>query len=346
MNNSNTREKKTFITLINSAACIAVVFLHTNGCFWDFSTEGYWKTANIIESLLYFSVPCFYMITGATLMDFLDRYSLKEFFQKRIKKTVIPFLFWSMTGMIRNAVLYGSYPQNLLDIYNGIADTSYVSIYWFFPALFCLYLSLPLFAAVEKSKRKEIFTYLATAGFVINLVIPFIRTVTHLEISWPLSVSVVSGSLIWLVIGYLLAHYEMAPSVRKLIYCAAVLGFLLHCGGTYYLSMQAGEVVRTFKGYTSVPCMMYSVGIFVWLKYHSDRIMSSRLVSTVVNFIAPYSFGIYLLQFFIYSTMISVFRIDVRSMLYRLGAPFIIIPAAILIISVSRKIPAVRNIVP
>lgn len=67
MNNNKLIE---YISLASVLSAIAVVYMHTNSCFWDFSTTRYWFTANIIESVFYFAVPIFFMISGAMLLDF------------------------------------------------------------------------------------------------------------------------------------------------------------------------------------------------------------------------------------------------------------------------------------
>lgn len=72
------KERKNYITLLSVISAIAVVCLHTNGCFWSFSKERYWFTANIIECVFFFAVPIFFMITGVTLIDYQEKYSTKE----------------------------------------------------------------------------------------------------------------------------------------------------------------------------------------------------------------------------------------------------------------------------
>ena len=73
MNTSN-KEKLFYINLLNVVSAISVIMLHTN-CFWiDDVSASYWKSANIIECLFYFAVPVFFMNTGATLIDYQDRY--------------------------------------------------------------------------------------------------------------------------------------------------------------------------------------------------------------------------------------------------------------------------------
>ena len=179
MNTQNSKTDTRYITLLSVVSCFAVVIMHTNGCFWNFSaTEFYWKTANIIESVCYFAVPVFYMVSGATLLDYPDRYSTKVFFTKRVKKVVLPFVVWSLIGLAFSCFILKSIDVSIVGkryILNSITEASVVSYYWFFPPLICVYLCMPLFAAVDKEKRKTTFTYLVIAGYLVNSLIPLIK---------------------------------------------------------------------------------------------------------------------------------------------------------------------------
>lgn len=68
-------KKKIYIQILGVIACLAVVAMHVNGCFWQFSYDRYWITANIIECICYFAVPIFFMISGATLLNYRKRYT-------------------------------------------------------------------------------------------------------------------------------------------------------------------------------------------------------------------------------------------------------------------------------
>ena len=338
-----------YISLLSTVSCFAVVLLHTNGCFWTFSTERYWKTANIIECLAYFAVPCFFMISGATLINYRERYSLKQYFEKRIEKTLIPFVFWSLVGLLYQIIVTKSLSfsnLNFIFVYNGIVRTSFVGVYWFFIHLFCIYLCIPLFAAVEKAARKEVFTYVAVIGFLINSVVPFLIRLSGLQIAWPLSVQIASGSLLYIPIGFLLHEYEMSRKTRKILYLLAVFGLLLHIVGTHYLSMKNGRIIDTFKGYTNLPCVFYSVGIFTFFRYNTEKILRFSVLEKTVSFLAQYSFAIYLMHWFILDLFRRVSDVDTRLMAFRLGAPFLIMGIAVGIAFVLKKIPVIRKIVP
>lgn len=342
-------KKSNYLTFISLVSTLAVLILHTNGCFWEFSADGrYWKTANIIESVFYFAVPLFFMISGITLMDFFDRYSLKEYFWKRIRKTVIPFVAWSMIGLVEKIILHS---VNISDInfkflYQGITGNGFVSLYWFFTSLFIIYLSMPLYAAVEKEKRKNVFSYIVIAAFFLNLLVPFIKSIFHLDLNAPYSVTVAGGVLIWPLIGWLLHNCSLKRIHKCVIYIFSVIGLLVHLIGTYVLSMQAGSIVQTFKGYQNVPCILYSIGVFVLLKDIGQRVLKVNKIESFVTMLGKYTFPVYLMQFVFLDTLPYLSFVSKYSIIYRLGAPFVIIPIIIGITYIMRKIPIIKHIVP
>ena len=121
-----------YISLASVVSALAVVFLHANACFWHFGTSRYWFSANIIESVFYFAVPIFFMISGAMLIGFTDRYDLKTYFSKRINKTVIPFIVWSFIGLAFQIVYLNKIKMgdvNLTYIINGLINGNLTNIY-------------------------------------------------------------------------------------------------------------------------------------------------------------------------------------------------------------------------
>lgn len=89
-----------YISLASVLSASAVVFLHANECVGQFSYARYWFTANFIHSVFIFAVPLFFMISGAMLLEFDKKYDIKTYFSKRIHKTLIPYIFWSIIGIL------------------------------------------------------------------------------------------------------------------------------------------------------------------------------------------------------------------------------------------------------
>lgn len=347
---SSKKEYKEYLSLASVLSALAVVFLHVNSCFWEFSaTERYWRTANVIECTFYFAVPVFFMISGANLLDFFNRYGLSTYFFKRIVKTVIPYIFWSIVGLVYQVWVF--HAPKLADItvkylVKGLLDGSLVRIYWYFPVLFVVYLSLPLFASVAKERRKIVYTYLVAAGFALNSLIPFILRIHGSGYAFPYSVSVVGGYLILLPLGWLLSHLDFSGWQRIFIYVCGIAGLLMHIVGTKTLSIAAGQIIDTYKGYVNVPCLLYSTGIFILIRYGGTGLLRIAPLRKVTAFLSQYTFGIYLVHILVLWTMQKVFTINHYSIVYRLTAPFLIFVVSTGCIFLIRLIPGAKRILP
>lgn len=83
-----------FYDALNVLSCFGVVCLHSNGYIHSFNKDGIWGFRVFVEVLFYFAVPVFFMLSGATLMTYRNRYSTIQFVQKRLLKAVLPYCFW------------------------------------------------------------------------------------------------------------------------------------------------------------------------------------------------------------------------------------------------------------
>lgn len=341
-----------YISLASVLSTIAVVYLHTNACFWNFSISNYWFTANIIESVFYFAVPIFFMISGAMLIDFNKKYDLKEFFKKRISKTVIPYIIWSLVGFllgifyVKTDIVDLNQANLYFTIIKGLFTGSLVPIYWFFIPLFVTYLFIPIFALIPDDKKKNIFIVISSLIFILSSLIPFIILVFNLQLNYPIHFNFAGNYLFFTLTGYLLHRYELSKKYRIILYLLAIIGLSLHMFGTCILSIQAGEIIKTYKQYTNVPTILYSLGIFVFIKYDLVKLMRFKLINSLVNFLDYYTFGIYLIHLYLLEFLIKTFHINLTSLGYRLFLPIIILMMSVVVIHLIRKIPVIRKILP
>lgn len=339
-----------YIDLANVISTFAVVILHTNGCFWDFSRERYWLTANVIESLFIFAVPVFFMISSISLMDYQKKYDTKIYLKKRFSKTVIPFLFWTFMGLLFDIFFLHTVKVSDLTLkvlVDGFINNRFVQIYWFFMPLFGIYLSIPLFASIEEGKRIELFKYLFVVGFIFNATIPFLLSAFHLNITWPLNINVVIGYAIFVVMGYLIHKMDFTPNQRCIIYVAGLAGFLMHFCGTYYESYALGDVSQIYKNLTYAPIVMYSGAFLLFIKQISEKVMKTN-ISKSVHFIKKYTFPIYLMHYFIIEILNRYLHLAnyTKSIFYRLGMPFVVIPITIILTALIRKLRVGKKVLP
>ena len=356
------KSRITYISFMNVIAAVSVVILHADSSFWNYSTGFYWGVTNVIESALYFAVPIFFMLSGVTLIDYHKRYSTKEFFKKRFFKTVVPFLFWSLFGMLWASrktlwAMAAGQPHGELGwtaekIIRGFVNGTFTEIYWFFIPLFCIYMVIPFFAAIPEEKRVRIYTYAIFGALIFNYTIPFVSSVLKeyapFTVYTTYTMFVSHQYLVYPLIGYVLHKTELKLKFRLIIYGAALVGLMVFMLGTYYRTREAGKLDGLFRGYYNLPCLLYSTGVFLFIKQTASRIKSEKVIRFFTYF-QSYTFPIYLIHRYILDVLeenLALVHIEKASLLYVLGATVIAISLSVLITWLLRKIPVLRRVVP
>ena len=104
--------------------------------------------------------------------------------------------------------------------------------------------------------------------------------------------------------------------------------------------------VQTYKGYTNLPAVLYSIAVFVLVKQLSEKINENGRAYKLICRFAGYTFAIYLIHWFILDLMTKVLNLDKFLLCYRIGMPFIVIPLCIILAFLLRKVPIIKRIVP
>lgn len=350
----NNKKYILYFDLLNIFACFAVVALHVNGAVHTFAKTRNWVSCMFIEALFYFAVPVFFMLTGATLMNYRKRYDTGAFFKKRIFKTFVPFMIWSIIGICWS--IFYTKGMKISDIntpakfISAVINCKGMGIYWFFPALFSVYLTIPLFSLVDEDKRigkKGIFTYLILVYIVLNVLLPFVCRLTGIQWNSALNAVSCGGYVVWFLIGYLLANTDINKKFRILIYILGLIGFFMYFYLTVQNSFKTGRFDKTYAGYMNIPAIFMGTAVFVFFKYgkwnfidkHEKAVRFVRNLSTA-------SFGVYLIHYYLKDFSIRHFGIDPRSTLYRIVGTFIIYGLSVIIVRVIQKIPVIRKMVP
>lgn len=341
--------RKPFIDTLTILSCIAVVYLHANGVFWSHPSGRLWLTSNFIESFFYFAVPVFFMISGATLMEYRNRYSTNTFVKKRLKRAFVPFLFWSFIAFIVHFITIGKLPSlyEILKLPISFINCTYFSIYWFFIPLFTCYLSIIYLSKLYSDRF--ILTFLVIWLFISSGLLPFLDSLFKLNLNSNLLATPIGGGyVIYLLLGYMISKINFSNVQISVIYLLGLVGFLIHFLGTWYLGLDASVPINgLFKGYLNFPTVFYSTSIFLLIKKNPlFFIYNNKYLSPVANRIKEYSLGIYLLHgYFIYFLFPKFNFVNQSSIVYRITAPVVTIFLCIVMCILIRKIPYLKKVI-
>lgn len=337
--------KKNYISILNVLACIGVVILHT------FET-GYTSDANfvfevLIRAIAYCAVPVFFMITGATLIDYRERYDTKTFFKKRLLKVIIPLIIWSIIYFIIN-FFKGKFSINDLSFkfvfeYFFLVKTN--PIFWFFVVIIGIYLAIPVISLIPQETRRKAFLYIIIITFVFNQFLPDLLYHLNLNYNYDLKFPLTySGWISFIFIGYYIDKYEIVKKYRMIIYVLGIIGFLTMVVPTIFISYHKNESCSWFDEYYDAPCVLYSASIFLFFK---SKINNNQIVTKIMpffNFVAPTTLGIYVLHIAIRDFLRYFYTYSYFGM--NLVLTLSILTICFIVVKIVQKIPGLRHIFP
>lgn len=335
-----------YFDVLNIVACFGVVCMHFNGLTHAYSHTPAWREALFVDCLFNWAVPIFFMLTGANLMKYREKYSTEDFFKRRSGKTLVPFLAWSLIALVWK-VATGQMeppvgPRSLIDL---VLNTKIIDIYWFFIPLFAIYLSMPILSLLSDNRR--MLAYGAAMAFALNVLCPNLASLSGVTWNSSLSFPVLAGYLVYVVLGHLLREWDPSRKQRAVIYALGVAGTALRYLGTVIASDKAGELVRFLWGYTNFPCFLEAVAVFVLAKsINWNALFKTEASKRVLAKVSGCSFGIYLTHMIVFWYGLLLTGLQGADLAWRTLGPVIAYLVCLIITYVGKRIPGIKLLFP
>lgn len=319
-----------YLDVLSILACFGIVVTHCNQGVWGMFGKPHWEIRVLLDTIFYWAVPVFFMISGATLMDYREKYSTKEYMLKRLSKVVIPFLIWSLIGLVIK-IISGEVTLESLSfvrVINMIINCEINMVYWFFIPLFAIYLAIPIISLIPKEKR--IVAYLVASGISLLTysILPLIGNVFGISQVNPMCdfrSPICAPYMMYALLGYALAQADMKRPLRLLIYALGFLGFALRTYTLLVWSVRDGAVNHTFSGYAGFADAFLAIAVFVLFKsIHWERLFSSLRRQAGLAIVAGANFGIYLIHYYLCTYLPKLLTINANSLYWVVGGSVLI----------------------
>ena len=245
-----------------------------------------------LEALSYGAVNLYVMISGYFLINSNVR-------TEKIWKLLVQVLFYSI-GIFLIFLVMGKIPGEMRNFYHySVMLFPFTSQhYWFASIYMILYLLAPFMAiGLRRTNKKQTF------GLVIILLLCFSRVMKYLFPNMVMHDEQGYG-IIWMIVVFVIAIYirRFVPVnvKRRWLYFGIYIGAsALTVGVTFLLAFvynttgHLDNFVNYLYGYNSPTVIAASVGLFLFFRTLNIR---AEGFGKVVLFVAPLTFGIYLLH--------------------------------------------------
>ena len=287
-------------------AALAVVFIHVAARRWaskDIDTIQ-WQASNFWDGVTRWAVPIFIMISGALMLNPEKKFSIKKLYSKNILRLVTAFAFWSLFYLLFNIFVLKQYRGFGHAVFEFFAGGFHM---WFIYMIIGLYIVTPVLRLITQNKKMT--EYFLIVGILFSFILPGVKTLCS---GWALAtgnliasglasiIGSITGSMrfqfaagyvIYYVLGYWLFSNKTSKRMRLVYYVLGILGMILTFYYGQQVSMVTGKKWNIFEE-RSPWIFMQAVALFVFAKYHLEKLGRSK----VIKFLAPLSFGIYLLH--------------------------------------------------
>lgn len=275
-------------------ACFCIVALHHNPD--DFLADVNLKyclslaVVDITQSFL----PIFFMLSGAKLVGYEEKYDSRLFFKRRFVKVFIPFLIFSFFSFALFCFRDPEYFEEN-SVFECIATTAYMPVYWFFVPLFLLYLLMPFITKVRFLGEKKIL-FLLGVLFVTEAIFPQVAAFTKVKI--PFTNNGILYVVLYAVLGFYLSRDNLFEKHYRLLAFLAFACLLARYIWPWIQLRYDSYPKSAAFGYGSFLCMIPCVFYFLSAK-KADEKYPRLFTNRAIPAIASCSFGIYLVHVFV-----------------------------------------------
>lgn len=336
-----------YFDILNVAACLAVIFIHHNGLAHHFSPSSSWVEAMVIECVAYWAVPVFFMLSGATLLEYKKRYSTRDFFKKRIRRSLIPFIAWSVLGYAWKVTTGQMRVVGARSFLSLVLNSQIIDVYWFFIPLFGLYLAYPLLAEIVEKVGEKYLWYGVGLYVVFNATLPMIAAMLGVKFNPDIKTPIFFSYMIYPILGYLLSRRSIGKRERRAIYLLGAVALLLKLFVTVILSLRAQKLYTVFFNYQYITTILLATAVFVLAKQTPwERVLRTNRAIGFLRALSSCSLGIYMIHRFVQFYLRTITQLPVESVIWRLGVPLFTYAICLLIVHLCKKIPVINEIIP
>lgn len=277
--------------LIRVICCFTVVLLHsTCGRLTDFNvTDRAWIPHLLINSFTAFAVPCFYMLSGAFMLQGI--HSVREVLCRRIPKLLLPLLGWSVIYILLSGDVR---PERFINMF----FSEQASHLWFMYPILALYLLLPVLSKMYSVMSWKEKLYLLVLLLFVQSFLYDTSALTGLYVRQPHFAMFWPDLGLFILGGFLWEYRGKAAYSRKLLPFLFGIGFSFTALGTYFLSTRVGEVNNALiseVGSSGLIIMASSVILFLSLAEDRLQMLSIRMKALIYR-TAKTTFIIYMIH--------------------------------------------------
>ncbi|MCC6495782.1 MAG: acyltransferase family protein [Propionibacteriaceae bacterium] len=279
-----------YVDKLRVGAAMAVVMIHVAAMNWTTTPpeSADWQAMNVYSALSRWSVPVFFMISGALFLAPGRQDSPQRTWRNYVVRLLVMFVAWSAAYAAMSAVFQGvADPVFLLQhLWDGYYHL------WYLLALAGVYLLIPLLQRIVAVP--ELARYFVILTGVASVTVPSLALVPVLgglsgNLLERVGPYLAAGFPFYFVLGHLL--HENAEALgrrsRLAVYVAGGIGVAITIAGTAWASLATGQPNGTLYGYLSIGIVLAAAAVFLLVRLQNPGVATTPRLAAVARWTLP-----------------------------------------------------------
>lgn len=342
-----------YFDILTILSCLMVVFFHMNQIVYQYSDTVSWKISVAERCIVYSAIPIFFMLSGAKLLSYRNRYSTKQYIKKRLLRVGIPFLFWNIFCTIYHFLL-GLEPSadSVREFISMFFNASFQAPYWFFYPLFAIYAAIPVLSLIlQVPNHRKYLWYTVGISFILNWVCIPLCQIIGIQYNSYFIMPICGGYMMYTVAGYLISTEQWSRPKRWLLYTAALLSGIFAFFYTATSSAANNETNRFIFSYNYFPSALTGAAIFVFIKHlfenpcRSKHLQQDGKFTKLIRSISNCCMGVWLTHYLAIQVLGYFTGLSPANYIWRFACPFLVFSVCLIGTFIAKKLPLFKHIV-
>lgn len=283
-----------YINNLRALACILVIMTHVAMPALNPSFGIFMVFFSLLSSP---SSELFVTMSSSLLAP--TKLSMFEFYKKRFSKLLGPFLFWSILTV---GIAYSKGNIGLEAAFQRILFIPIQpagEIYWFVYVICGLYFIIPILSPfLEKATKKQLQFLIII--WVITLLLPYLNIIFQKQIytingNYYFILNYLGGFIGFLLLGVYFRYYPIQFKSKLKAICWSFLLFAIGTIPILYGYLFNKDILKWVNDNLSLTSAVFVSALFIM----AQNVMLPKILTPIINVIAKFSFGIYLVHFII-----------------------------------------------
>lgn len=348
----HTSNRVIYLDLLRIFAMFGVVVIHVSAIAISYNIGTFTSNVGIIyNGLVRWSVPAFFMISGAMFLRTEKEYSFSVMIKNYIPRILFCLSVWGLIYALIDIYLYSSFSVKtlILSVWNTISNHSGYHL-WYLFALIALYLMVPVFKIIVNNLSQKQLLFVIILWMFLSLGVSQFNEIAS-ALDFPLRIEwyfpMITGWAGYFLLGYYLNNYEIKKKYNFLLIIIgiALLIFMpiMNMSATVY----KGNSIDSFIAQDGLTACFVAISFFLIFKSITKNKFSQKTEKLIVS-ISKNTFGVYLIHALVNSVLFHIIGVELEFINPAISIPLysiLVFFVSYVIVSILTKLPVLKKIV-